>query len=120
MEKGPHQAAIPTTHRQRYAIDGEIRTEKADGFDRLTTELKLDDDADLQRFRGKRVVASAETRDHLEGSASYTAGVPREKRNALGHSRQRYTIREGSRCYDRTIAQENGFVTEDHDGCGDE
>lgn len=116
-EKGPRQAAIPTTHRQRYAVDGEIRTEKVDGFDRLTTELKLDDEADLQRFRGKRVIASTATRDHFEGSASYTSGVPRENRNAVGHSKQRYTVREGSRCYDRTIAQENGFVTEDRAGC---
>lgn len=118
--KAPHQAAIPTTHRQRYAIDGEIRTEKVDGFDRLTTELKLDDDADRQRFRGKRIIASTATRDHFEGSASYTSGVPREKRNAVGHSKQRYTVREGNRCYDRTIAQENGFVSEDRDDCGGE
>ena len=116
-EKGPHQAAIPTTHHQRYAVDGEIRTEKFDGFDRLTTELKVDDEADLQRFRGKRVIASTETRDHFEGSASYTSGVPREKRNAVGHSRQRSTVNAGNRCYDRTITQENGFVTEDRDGC---
>ena len=118
--KAPHQATIPTTQWQRYAIDGGITTDKAEGGDRLTTALKLDDASRTQRFRGKRVVASTETQDRFEGSAFYTSGVPREKRNAVGHSKQRYTVRAGDRCYDRTIAQENGFITEDRDGCTDE
>jgi len=116
--KGSRQAAMPTTQRLRYAIDGEIRSEKVDGHERLTTTLELDDEAAWLRYRGKRVAASAETRDHFEGSASYTSDVPREKRNAVGRSRQRYTQRDGQgHCYDRTIAQENGFVTEDLNRC---
>jgi hypothetical protein len=123
---GPRHATIPTTARKRYAIQGEIRTEAvvADATtdkerpQRLTTEIRVDDEAEWLRHRGKSVVASKESGDYFEGRAAYTSGVPREKRNAIGHSQQRSTRRDSEGfCYDRTIAQRNGVVIDDRNGC---
>jgi Peptide N-acetyl-beta-D-glucosaminyl asparaginase amidase A len=126
--KHTHRAAVRTTARKRYTIKGEIRTEavateaaagkQSSPPQRLTTEIRVDDEAEWRRHQRGDVVASSETRDHFEGSASYTTGVPREKRNAVGHSTQHYSQRDSEgRCYERTIAQRNGALIEDRSGC---
>jgi hypothetical protein len=74
----------------RYAIDGSI-TVGADN--RLTTTITMTD-AGLGRD------------DTYRGQASYLQGVPRDQRQAVGTSQERY--RQGR--YDRTIRTVNGFV----------
>jgi Peptide N-acetyl-beta-D-glucosaminyl asparaginase amidase A. len=104
----------------RFGLDGGISTSKADGKPRLTTTLIIHDDADRRRGEGTAVAAWSETRDRFDGSAAYTAGVPREQRRATAHSRQQYQQRDHSgACYRRAISSRNGRFAADAVGCGD-
>ena len=87
---GPSRFAGVTRAADRYAIDGSI-TISADN--RLTTTITMTD-------------AGPGRDDTYQGQASYLLGVPRDQRQAVGTSRERY--RQGR--YDRTISTVNGFV----------
>ncbi|MEV0806307.1 hypothetical protein [Micromonospora sp. NPDC050200] len=53
------------------------------------------------------------------GSASWTLGVPRSERHAVGESAQRYRLTgPHGTCYDHRIAQVNGTITADELRCG--
>jgi hypothetical protein len=97
-----------TSRAARYTLDGTIAV-SADN--RLTTTIALADVA-----TDTALVASGVRRLHLNdeyrGEASFTLGVPREERHAVGTSRQRYRL-TGSTRFDHTIETRNGFVTTD-------
>lgn len=125
--KRPRQRDESTAVTRRYAIAGGIHTVPAPGIaaakdakeppQRLTTRIRIDDETTVREQHGK-TQATREARDRFEGSASYTQGVPREQRNAVGRSQQRYQRRDGAgACYDRSIAQENGTIVEELSGC---
>jgi len=129
------QAGAPATRenvQRHYAIKGSVGAEPVDVApdpkqakdperrkpQRLTSEIKIDDDTNTRSYRSDEAIASSTTRDHFEGSAAYTGGVPREQRNAVGHSSEHYSVRNSDgACYDRTIAQRNGRISEDRSAC---
>jgi hypothetical protein len=105
-----------TRHAARYSVDGVISVEEGTSLgDRLTTTIALTDAA-----THSRVGAGGPQRWTLEdtytGEATWTLGVPRPDRHAVGTSRERYQLR-GDGCYDRTIATVNGFITHDRNSC---
>jgi hypothetical protein len=94
---------------RRYAIDGVI-TIAADN--RLTTTITMTDAATMTT-PGRRPRTLDDT---YRGEATFTLGVPRDQRHAVGVSRERYQLR-GDRCFDHTIETRNGFVVVDTTGC---
>lgn len=112
--------AAATVHRQmlRFGLDGGIATAEVDGKPRLTTTLRIDDQAQQRTSRAGRESAWSETGDHFQGNASYTTQVPREQRRAVAETRQRYSRRGSSgECYGRDIATRNGRITRDRQAC---
>jgi hypothetical protein len=105
--------AASATRQSRYAIDGAISTRKDGKHDRLTTQISIAEEETWQSGHDIPV----ETRDEFSGNAAYTGEVPREQRHAVGESRERFRVSADDRCYDRTIAQRNGTLTEDRQGC---
>jgi hypothetical protein len=85
----------------RYTIDGTI-TVSADN--RLTTTMTMTDAASL-------TAPGRHTRleDRYTGEASFTLGVPRAQRHAVGTSQERYRL-DGDVHYDVTISTRNGFI----------
>ena len=79
---------------KRFAIDGTITVDAAN---RLTTVITMTD------------AAAGSFEDTYTGQASYTLGVPREQRHAMGTSRERYRADD----FDHTISTVNGFVVDD-------
>lgn len=106
----------------KFGLDGGIRTQPVEGHPRLTTDLAIhideehSDDADAGT--AQKPGASTRVSNRFEGEASYTQGVPREQRNAVGHSRQHVETRDAQgQCKGRRIATVNGYFTEDRQGC---
>ncbi|MFF7982525.1 peptide-N4-asparagine amidase [Streptomyces sp. NPDC007901] len=97
------------THRT-YTMNGAI-TVGAD--DRLRTELTLGDRATVVGAGGGR----SRLDDTYRGDATYTLGVPRDQRHAVGTSSERYRLYGSGGCYDRSLATEQGVLTEDRSGC---
>ncbi|QES46866.1 peptide-N4-asparagine amidase A [Streptomyces venezuelae] len=104
-----------TTRTQRtYTMDGETTLGAGD---RLRTVLALGDRADTLTLRDGRTM-SAERLDHrYTGDATYTTGVPRDQRHAVGTSSERYRRYGTAGCYDRTVGTAQGTVTEDRRRC---
>ncbi|RPE45841.1 peptide N-acetyl-beta-D-glucosaminyl asparaginase amidase A [Streptomyces sp. Ag109_O5-1] len=81
--------------------------------DRLRTELTLGDRASVHRAGG----GWSRLDDTYSGDATYTLGVPRDQRHAVGTSSERYRLYGSGDCYDRSLATEQGVLTEDRSGC---
>ncbi|MEU2421360.1 peptide-N4-asparagine amidase [Streptomyces sp. NPDC007851] len=80
---------------------------------RLRTELALGDRATVLRPGGGRSGSD----DSYRGDASYLLDVPRDQRHAVGTSSERYRLYGPGGCYDRSLATEQGVLTEDRSGC---
>lgn len=92
-------------------------TEKTDPKLRLTTQIRIHDDADTTRTRDGKPQSVRRTRDRFVGSASYSRGVPREQREAVADTRQTYRVEEDGACSQRVVASRNGVFTRDETGC---
>ncbi|WUQ26333.1 peptide-N4-asparagine amidase A [Streptomyces sp. NBC_00239] len=103
-----------TRTRRTYTMDGET-TLGADA--RLRTVLALGDRADTATERpGHRTAWTR--RDHrYAGDATYTTGVPRDQRHAVGTTTERYRAYGPAGCHDRTVSTAQGTVTEDRRRC---
>ncbi len=106
---GGRSAFAGLTHAaRRYLIDGAISVAPDN---RLTTTITMTDAASLVA-QGRPATLD----DTYRGEASFTLGVPREERHAVGVSSERYRLR-GDRCFDHTLETRNGFVTVDRRDC---
>ncbi|MBM7168054.1 peptide-N4-asparagine amidase A [Streptomyces sp. G44] len=98
-----------------YAMDG---TTTLGASDRLRTEISLGDRAVRVTTHRGRQVGRTVTDDRYDGDASYLTDVPREERDAVGTSRERYRqFGDGGDCHDRTVATVQGMLTEDRLRC---
>ena len=110
------QVALTTL---RYSLDGGIATAMENGNPRLTTTLRIRDDAEV-RDEAAGKPTWRESHDVFEGGASYTAKVPREQRRATASTRQEYRYRDDTgACFARVITANNGRFAPDVEGCGD-
>ncbi|MEU1516460.1 peptide-N4-asparagine amidase [Streptomyces sp. NPDC005811] len=110
---GPGRTVTTRTHRT-YTMDG---TTTLGADDRLRTVLTLGDRADAVTTRNGRRTAWARLDDTYTGDATYTAGVPRDQRHAVGTTSERYRLRGSDGCHDRRLTTVQGVLTEDRDGC---
>ncbi|MFF8642768.1 peptide-N4-asparagine amidase [Streptomyces sp. NPDC015345] len=97
-----------------YTMDG---TTTLGAGDRLRTEISLGDRAESVTTHGGRRVGRTVIDDRYDGDASYLTNVPREERQAVGTSRERYRQFGDSGCHDRTLATVQGTLTEDRLRC---
>ncbi|WP_327351555.1 peptide-N4-asparagine amidase [Streptomyces sp. NBC_01304] len=104
-----------TTRTQRtYTMDG---TTTLGAGDRLRTAIDLGDREKTVTHQGGRRLNWAYLDDSYSGDATYTANVPRDQRHAVGTSRERYRLTGDTGCYDRTLATEQGILTENRLRC---
>src|SRR5207248_5018023 len=82
--RGP--ARTTATHRT-YTMNG---TTTIGDDARLRTVLSLGDRAAVTESRGGRRTGWSRLDDTVTGDATYTTGVPREQRHAVGTTRERY------------------------------
>ncbi|MEU0105537.1 peptide-N4-asparagine amidase [Streptomyces sp. NPDC006251] len=101
------------THRT-YTMDG---TTTLGAGDRLRTVLTLGDRATTAVLRDGRRTAWSRLDDTYTGDATYTAGVPRDQRHAVGTTSERYRLHGSHGCYDRTLTTTQGVLTTDHRRC---
>ncbi|QGZ47768.1 peptide-N4-asparagine amidase A [Streptomyces sp. QHH-9511] len=101
------------THRT-YTMDGETTVGAGD---RLRTVLALGDHADTVVVRGGERVSFSRLDDRYDGDATYTTGVPRDQRHAVGTTTERYRLHGSGGCYDRTLRTAQGALTEDRLRC---
>ncbi len=79
-----------TTRADRtYTMDGETTIGAGD---RLRTVLALGDRADTTVLRDGRRPSRTHLDDTYTGDATYTTGVPREERHAVGTTTERYRL----------------------------
>ncbi|GAA4929581.1 hypothetical protein GCM10023237_59380 [Streptomyces coeruleoprunus] len=106
----------PTTTRTRrtYTMDGETTVGEGD---RLRTVLTLGDRADTTVVRAGQRPRRSRLDDTYTGDATYTTGVPRDQRHAVGTSAERYRLYGSDGCYDRSLKTVQGTVTEDRRRC---
>ncbi|MFF4222443.1 peptide-N4-asparagine amidase [Streptomyces abikoensis] len=109
--RGP--ATVNTAHHV-YSMEG-VTTIAPD--DRLDTVLTMGDQADLRTTRAGKQLTWSRLDDTYTGNASYIQNVPRERRHAVGVSRERYRLLGPGACYDRTLATAQGELTEDSRRC---
>ncbi|MFU8854494.1 peptide-N4-asparagine amidase [Micromonospora sp. SL1-18] len=110
------RGAVPRVSRtaKRFTLDGEITIVN----DRLTTRMTLGDYAD-ETTAGTGQAPWRRLANTFTGSASWTLGVPRSERHAVGESEQRYRVTgPHGTCYDHRIAQVNGTIAADELRCG--
>lgn len=108
------------TDSQSFGFDGAISFEQvpAQEYYRITTRMKIYDKANGLTLGGAGAPRWLIQDNRFDGEAGWNYNVPRDQRHAVGHSSQRYQrSTEAQPCYDRSIAQENGFVTEDRIRC---
>ncbi|KUH36593.1 MULTISPECIES: peptide-N4-asparagine amidase [Streptomyces] len=103
-----------TRTRRTYTMDG---TTTVGAGDRLRTELTLGDHAHTVTTRGGRPPSWSRLDDTYTGDATYTTGVPRDQRHAVGTSAERYRLRGSAGCHDRLLRTAQGVVTEDRTRC---
>ncbi|MEU2432168.1 peptide-N4-asparagine amidase [Streptomyces sp. NPDC007861] len=104
------------THRT-YTMDGETTLGAGD---RLRTVLTLGDRAETAVLRDGRRTGWSWLDDVYEGDATYTAGVPRDQRHAVGTTAERYRFhgpRAPGGCHDRELRTVQGVLTEDRLRC---
>ncbi|MEV7617802.1 peptide-N4-asparagine amidase [Streptomyces sp. NPDC089799] len=97
-----------------YTMDGET-TVGADA--RLRTVLTLGDRADVRALDGGRETSRTRLDHRYSGDATYTTGVPRDQRHAVGTTTERYRLYGTGGCHDRTVSTAQGTVTEDRLRC---
>ena len=102
-----------TTSAKRYTMDGTIAIGAGD---RLRTDLALGDHAE-DITAGRDGVHRRTLADTFTGDATWTLGVPRPDRHAVGRSTQRYKVTGTDGCYDRTLQQVNGWFVRDDRAC---
>ncbi|MFF3316252.1 peptide-N4-asparagine amidase [Streptomyces sp. NPDC003035] len=101
------------THRT-YTMDGET-TVGADA--RLRTVLSLGDRARTDVVRGGERLSWTRLDHGYTGDATYTTGVPRDQRHAVGTTSERYRLLGSDGCYDRSVKTAQGTITEDRLRC---
>ncbi|BBC30686.1 uncharacterized protein SGFS_019800 [Streptomyces graminofaciens] len=105
--RGPARA---TRTQRSYTMDG---TTTLGAGDRLRTVLTLGDRAAVTGTYGGRRTAWSRLDDTYTGDATYTAGVPRDQRHAVGTTSERYRLYGSGGCYDRSLVTVQGVLTED-------
>jgi hypothetical protein len=85
--------------------------------DRLRTVLTLGDRATTVASLGGRRTAWSRLDDSYTGDATYTANVPRDQRQAVGTTSERYRLYGSHGCYDRTLTTVQGVLTRDRGRC---
>ncbi|MEU3607497.1 peptide-N4-asparagine amidase [Streptomyces sp. NPDC035033] len=101
------------THRA-YTMDGEITV----GTDnRLRTVLTIGDRASSDVIRNGKRLFWSRLDDTYTGDASFTLGVPREQRRAVGTSTERYRLYSSDGCYDHSLKTVQGTLVEDLHRC---
>ncbi|MFI7400607.1 peptide-N4-asparagine amidase [Streptomyces sp. NPDC049541] len=109
--RGPARTTL--THRT-YTMNGSTTI----GDDaRLRTVLTLGDRAAVVESRGGRRTGWSRLDDTVNGDATYTTGVPRDQRHAVGTTSERYRLYGSAGCYDRSLTTVQGVLTEERDGC---
>ncbi|MFF5449468.1 peptide-N4-asparagine amidase [Streptomyces sp. NPDC012888] len=108
-----HGGRTTRTHRT-YTMDG-TTTVGADA--RLRTVIGLADRAHVLTLRDGAAPTVSQLDHTYTGDATYTTGVPRDQRHAVGTSSERYRLTGTAGCYDRTVATAQGTVTEDRRRC---
>ncbi|MFI5965544.1 peptide-N4-asparagine amidase [Streptomyces asoensis] len=104
-----------TTHiRRTYTMNG---TTTLGADDRLRTVLTLGDRADAVTRRDGRPVSWSRLDDTYAGDATFTVGVPRDQRHAVGTTSERYRSYGPDGCYDRRLATAQGVLTENRRRC---
>ncbi|MFI1975538.1 peptide-N4-asparagine amidase [Streptomyces wedmorensis] len=103
-----------TRVRRAYTMDGETTIGAGD---RLRTVLTLGDRADTLVVRDGRRVSWSRLDDTYTGDATYTSGVPRDQRHAVGTTTERYRLYGSAGCHDRTLTTVQGTLTEDLRRC---
>ncbi|MFE7270876.1 peptide-N4-asparagine amidase [Streptomyces sp. NPDC057623] len=104
-----------TTRTQRtYTMDGSVTI---DAGDRLRTVLTLGDRATVAVTQAGRRIAWSRLDDTVEGDAAWTLNVPRDQRQAVGTTSERYRLYGSRGCYDRSLTSVQGVLTEDRSGC---
>lgn len=110
-----------STDAQSFGFDGMISFEPVAGqsYYRITTRLKIHDKANALALGGASLLPRWLIKDNsFDGEAGWNYGVPRDQRHAIGHSTQRHRHSSNALpCYDRTISQQNGFVSTDSNSC---
>ncbi|WP_329123391.1 peptide-N4-asparagine amidase [Streptomyces sp. NBC_01353] len=101
------------THRT-YTMDGETTIGAGD---RLRTVLALGDRAHTEVVRGGKRLSWSHLDHSYVGDATYTTGVPRDQRHAVGTTSDRYLLHGSDGCYDRRVKTAQGMVTEDRLRC---
>ena len=102
----------------RFGLDGGIASVPVDGHPRLTTDLVIHVDDYRSQQDGAAPARWTQLNNRFDGQASYTQEVPREQRNAVGHSRQQVQMRDSEgQCQARRIETVNGAFVADSTGC---
>ncbi|WP_373428884.1 peptide-N4-asparagine amidase [Streptomyces rishiriensis] len=109
--RGP--ARTTRTHRT-YTMEG---TTTLGADDRLRTVLTLGDRADSVTMRSGRRASWSRLDDTYTGDATFTVGVPRDQRHAVGRTGEHYRLYGSDGCHDRRLATVQGVLTEDQRGC---
>ncbi|MFJ5773887.1 peptide-N4-asparagine amidase [Streptomyces sp. NPDC093094] len=110
---GPGPARTTRTLRT-YTMDG---TTTIGAADRLRTVLTLGDRATVVEARGGVRTAWSRLDDTYAGDATYTTGVPRDQRHAVGTTSERYRLYGSAGCHDRTLTTVQGVLTQDRLRC---
>ncbi|MGW6910766.1 peptide-N4-asparagine amidase [Streptomyces sp. NPDC054940] len=104
-----------TTRTERtYTMDGTITLGAGD---RLRTVLTLGDRASAVTSYGDRRISWSRLDDTYTGDAAWTMNVPRDQRQAVGTTSERYRLYGSGGCYDRSLTSVQGVLTEDTRGC---
>ncbi|QNP76055.1 peptide-N4-asparagine amidase A [Streptomyces roseirectus] len=99
-----------TRAHRTYTMDGET-TIGADA--RLRTVMTLADRAAVSDSRGRW----SRLDDTYTGDAAYTTGVPRDQRQGVATTTERYRLTGSGGCYDRTVTAVQGVLTGDSSAC---
>ncbi|MFF3414685.1 peptide-N4-asparagine amidase [Streptomyces sp. NPDC002698] len=109
--RGP---ATTTRTRRAYTMDG---TTTLGADDRLRTVLTLGDRAFVAEESGGRPTTWSRLDDTYTGDATYTVGVPRDRRHAVATTNERYRRHGSAGCYDRSLVTVQGTLTQDRARC---
>ena len=110
---GPGSSRTTATHRT-YTMNG---TTTIGDDARLRTVLALGDRATVVASRGGRRTGWSRLDDTVSGDATYTTGVPRDQRHAVGTTTERYRLYGSGGCYDRELVSVQGVLTLDRERC---
>lgn len=109
-----HGPARTTRTHRTYTMDGSI---SIGAGDRLRTVLTLGDRASAVTTEGGRRTAWSRLDDTYSGDAAWTLNVPRDQRQAVGTTSERYRVYGSDGCHDRSLTSVQGVLTEDRSRC---